>query len=718
MTVARGATGRAEIHKRATAAPARERLRREANVLRHARHPGVVDLVEVRTDDDGSMVLVTRLAGSHTLETWTPPSLDEVAGVLVVVAETLADLHHLGLAHGALDAGHVVVDADGRPVLCGFDGSNRPRPADDVEALAHLTRHLLEPTDRGPAPTGAAPRRTSRREATARRRLLDLAEQTIVAEPAVRPGARRFAAAVLTAVPTATIVPPRVDPDDAPPPRAEPTASADPADRIERVERVDESTTRRPPRRARAGPTDDRAVTRHRVPTGRRGRRMDPGAACSTAVAVVGLALVVFGGLSAWTGARPELASPSVAAPAPTTPSPTGTPLAAPDATAPVPDAAPVDAPVGPRPCPPTGPCSVIRPGGVIDHGGARFALGDPADELAVADLRCPDPPAVVLLRRDDGATFVFDRWAAPGDDVVPRAGPRVEPGSHWEPQAPRRPRLRRPRGASTGGRDRGHRSRSRTERPARPATGGRTAGKRSRHRTRSAAVSHPRVLLRTTSWIGTLIAALVGLVAAGDRLAPPPWPAPDPSAAWHWLHRTDPALATFSILRLAAIAVVAYLLLSTLALLATRLVRVPGLDAVAARATVPATRRLVHHATGLGLVVALAGTAGPAVAGAAPVSHRPAATAAPFASPDLDPVPGPGPTSTVAPSADESPSARAAPVLRALPDEPTLVHLGPTPSAGDRAVHGRDPGGPRHDHGHDDHDDHDDIGGRRAARR
>ena len=194
--------------------------------------------------------------------------------------------------------------------------------------------------------------------------------------------------------------------------------------------------------------------------------------------------------------------------------------------------------------------------------------------------------------------------------------------------------------------------------------------------------MTHPRVLLRTTSWVGGLLAALVGLVSTGDRLAPPPWPAPDASVAWDWLHRTDPAVATFSILRLAALAVVVYLLVSTLVLLATRLVRVPGLTAFAARATVPAARRLVQHATGLGLVVALAGTAGPVVAGATPTSYLPAATAAPFASRLPDPSTDPAPTSTLVPPAPASPSRTSAPVLRALPDEPTLVHLGPTPSA------------------------------------
>ena len=467
-------------------------------MLRLARHPGVVDLVALRTEEDGADVLVTRLAGAVTLATWTPPSLDELAGVLVAVAETLADLHHLGLCHGALVDEHVVIDPTGRPVLCGFDGGVDHRPAGDVEALGRLTRHLVG--------TGGAPGSDDevrswlgpRRSTAARRRLLTLADQLIDGETATRPGARRFAAAVVAAVPTAVIAPPGIGPGDGPP--GDPTGALGPdagrdvavpdsdrdpdrdLDRSAGPERDpaarrlrrrnpaealldpdadrDPGPERDPDRRDPSEPSGDvgtgaapddigrarpgNEVT-NRTPEGgvatlvrsRRGADRDrPRRGAITAVAIVGLALVVVGVLSAWNGERPELTT-SIAAPAPTMfPAPGALAGASPEPTL-------VEAPAGTgtdhvpaASCAAPERCSDVRPGGVIDRDGTRFALGNPADELVVADPRCPTPPAIALLRRADGATYLFDGWATAGHDVAPRAGPAVVPGSSWVPQA------------------------------------------------------------------------------------------------------------------------------------------------------------------------------------------------------------------------------------------------------------------------------------------
>jgi hypothetical protein len=86
-------------------------------------------------------------------------------------------------------------------------------------------------------------------------------------------------------------------------------------------------------------------------------------------------------------------------------------------------------------PCAATAACSLVRPGGLIEHDGVRFALGDDGDGLALADSRCHRPPAVALLRPDEGATYFFDRWAEPGHDVPARRGPDVPVGSRWQPQ-------------------------------------------------------------------------------------------------------------------------------------------------------------------------------------------------------------------------------------------------------------------------------------------
>ena len=137
--------------KRATSGDDIERVEREAAVLAAADHPGVVSLLALERSP-GEVVLVTDLAGTRTLEA----AGDDAANVLAVlaaiaaVAATVADLHELGIVHGRLEASHVVLAADGRPVLCGFadagfvaDGAD---PAVDVVALGALLLDALEGT--------------------------------------------------------------------------------------------------------------------------------------------------------------------------------------------------------------------------------------------------------------------------------------------------------------------------------------------------------------------------------------------------------------------------------------------------------------------------------------------------------------------------------------------------------------------------------------------
>lgn len=181
--------------------------------------------------------------------------------------------------------------------------------------------------------------------------------------------------------------------------------------------------------------------------------------------------------------------------------------------------------------------------------------------------------------------------------------------------------------------------------------------------------MTRPASPLRALAWLALLVAAAAGLLRAGDQLPLPPWPAPDPSVTWRWLERTDPAVTAFALIRLAALVVTAWLLASTLILVAGHLLRLPALVATADRITVPAARRLIGHAVGAGLAVTLASTAVTAVTAAT----VPAASASPFAPGDTGGSPG---TSTPSP-----------PVLHVLPDAPVLVHLGPAVSASDDAA-------------------------------
>jgi hypothetical protein len=165
--------------------------------------------------------------------------------------------------------------------------------------------------------------------------------------------------------------------------------------------------------------------------------------------------------------------------------------------------------------------------------------------------------------------------------------------------------------------------------------------------------------VLRTAAWLGALAATLAGLLAGGDRLTPPPLF--DPAAAWSWLERTDPATAAFSLLRLAAIAVVGYLLLVTVVLVAAQATRIRVLIAMSTRLTLPAARRLVRHAVGAGVALGMAASTAPMLAGA---QTPPTA------------VGGTGMT-VVTPVASDPP-----PVLQRIGDDLILVHVGPTPDA------------------------------------
>ncbi|HET6950268.1 MAG TPA: hypothetical protein VFI47_07830, partial [Acidimicrobiales bacterium] len=106
-----------------SAAPGAEgRLRREGERLARATHPGVVALVAPADGSGGPLArtgeLRTRYAG-EPVSGWRG-TLHAVAGLGSAVASTLADLHDLGIVHGRVDGGHVLIGADGRPRLCGL----------------------------------------------------------------------------------------------------------------------------------------------------------------------------------------------------------------------------------------------------------------------------------------------------------------------------------------------------------------------------------------------------------------------------------------------------------------------------------------------------------------------------------------------------------------------------------------------------------------------
>jgi hypothetical protein len=136
------------VVKRATSAEESARLQHEAVVLRLAAHPGVVELGGVEVEAGGMAALSTRHAGGNDLSGTAGLDVAEIGGLGAAVATIIADLHDVGLSHGAICAEHVVVGADGRPLLCslGHAGSTTDvDPAADVAALRRLLRERLPP---------------------------------------------------------------------------------------------------------------------------------------------------------------------------------------------------------------------------------------------------------------------------------------------------------------------------------------------------------------------------------------------------------------------------------------------------------------------------------------------------------------------------------------------------------------------------------------------
>ena len=143
---------RETFEKRATTPGERAKLRREADILAAVAHPGVVRLIRFESSQDGDTLVIGQVGGSD-LTAVGPLDGAEVAGLGAALATTLADIHDLGFAHGAVEAGHILLDGAGRPVLCGFGrataGGRRQDLArarrQDLQALASLLAQLLPP---------------------------------------------------------------------------------------------------------------------------------------------------------------------------------------------------------------------------------------------------------------------------------------------------------------------------------------------------------------------------------------------------------------------------------------------------------------------------------------------------------------------------------------------------------------------------------------------
>lgn len=184
-------------------------LRARVAALSDLSHPHVASVAPLLELRDGSAVALQAEVVGPDLATVTrargPLRPGEVVTLVVPLAQALAALHAVGVAHGDVAPGNVVLERDGRPVLvdlvcgarsdeCGTPGLAAPErglgadPAGDVYALARMGLALL---DGGAMDPDVTVDRGAAGPAAALRALLEAATSP---DPADRPSAAELAA--------------------------------------------------------------------------------------------------------------------------------------------------------------------------------------------------------------------------------------------------------------------------------------------------------------------------------------------------------------------------------------------------------------------------------------------------------------------------------------------------------------------------------------------
>jgi tRNA A-37 threonylcarbamoyl transferase component Bud32 len=105
-------------------ARARQRIRREAEVLRRLDHPCIVRLLDVYDDDDGEVVLVMPYLPGGTLADRVaahgPAPAHEVTRLAELLLGALAAAHRSGVVHRDIKPANVLFDRAGAPHLADF----------------------------------------------------------------------------------------------------------------------------------------------------------------------------------------------------------------------------------------------------------------------------------------------------------------------------------------------------------------------------------------------------------------------------------------------------------------------------------------------------------------------------------------------------------------------------------------------------------------------
>ncbi len=102
---------------------ARQRIRREAEVLQQLHHPGVVALREVVDEDDDIVLVMDFLPGGNLAQRVNaegPLAPEEVGRLADHLLDALAAAHRQGIVHRDIKPANVLFDAEGDPHLADF----------------------------------------------------------------------------------------------------------------------------------------------------------------------------------------------------------------------------------------------------------------------------------------------------------------------------------------------------------------------------------------------------------------------------------------------------------------------------------------------------------------------------------------------------------------------------------------------------------------------
>lgn len=445
------------VEKRASTVEDAKALIHEAEMLAAARHPGVVEVLGLE-GDRRMPTLVTTFVDGPSLDHAGALDMEEVAGVVASVAATLADLHDLGLAHGAVTAGHVIIGPHGHTVLCGFgsagrvgEGSarrggasdphsrsgnapvgsgSRPDPTDDVRALGALIRTLV--ADDGPGPDGTRRSQADNAGPTAEA-LLQIAEAALADDLEEGVTVRTMASSVYKSVPGARL------PRPAHPSHGRPL-------------QANSAVSSKAPA-AYDGPLDDWRRQLGVATSGPSPRRWSASAMRRRGPVTAGVVATLLVGIGVASAVLPRRSGPhlSEATSAGRTPPPTvrGTGSSGSGTSVSVTSAAsktvasttstPRESERKPAmTCPPvTGTLeadvdgdgcgdALTFVGGVLSTGSLRWAIGAPGDQIAVGDWSCRGARTLAVLRPSTGEVFRLEGWARESEPLTASAVARV----------------------------------------------------------------------------------------------------------------------------------------------------------------------------------------------------------------------------------------------------------------------------------------------------